>query len=129
MKWTINNTWDELIERLDTLEKFELPYKQVILLKDLANIEFKWQIVETEYNVCFSYEITTYFSCVKILFHSTGHCYYNDNLIIGAKYHNSKKEDVVAMLNEWEIYISEKKYEKDYAKFLNFCNKLEKVRK
>lgn len=138
IKWKADkHSWNEIMDRLEELESIELPYMNTLVLKDRSVDEdsgtetITWKTYEDGEHVKFAYEISNYYSTVKLWLSTGGHAmYYGDEYIALAEVDKNfsgkrqdrnvfknKKEAMCFCLNKWENYMDKKKYEKDKAKF------------
>lgn len=135
-KWTLESTWDDLMARLDELERFILPYKMVAIFKGGSVNGYPYCELDTQIDAYFSYSIERYYCKVQVWFQESGHILpFKDNYVAIAsvprpahsliyrdgKCFASMKEAVVFIINEWEEYIGQKKYENDYILFRHAC--------
>lgn len=125
--WNNNDSWDEIIERLDYFESFVLPYKQWNVTKDNNDLK-KYQ---SENNIKFSYSIENFYPHIILNFSDSIYLHQANKYIGIAEVSSNfegvrnernvflnKKDAMVFLLNLWEIYMKKKQYIKDYQKFL-----------
>lgn len=62
--WTLQNSWDEIIGRLEELESFELPFNQRLV----RYIKGKWEVCELKKPANFSYQICNHYPLIEIWF-------------------------------------------------------------
>lgn len=119
--WTVENSWDEIIDRLEELESFELPFNQrLIRFPDKEGCI----VHELDKKAVFNYQICNYYPCIQVWYgpqHSLDEIQYIaianiDNKGVEGSF-ATKKEAMVYCLNKWEKYMFDKQYLKDKVKF------------
>lgn len=122
IKWSVSDSWDSIMARIELIESIELPYKIARIIKrGSGSMEGGYMLQITNEPVCIDFFFTPFEVYSIVPFSTGGHVLYNNPVIvvkIGAKV--SKKRAVVSVLNKVEKYINERKHEADYKKFLAY---------
>lgn len=143
MAWNYKkNTWDEIIKRIEELESFELPFNLIHVSKSEGyGKNNNWSFVEYPSNkkAFFRFELSKPYSSIDIILVDSGHWWNTKdqsifNCIIdnsekeweqsNGKVFKTRKEAVCWLLNRWEYYIKNKKWEKTYDEFRKRVKKL-----
>lgn len=111
-KWTLKNTWEELMQRVEYIEAYKLPYAQKMVIKEKED----WVYYDRKDElVGFSVDIYTYFTSITVYF-TKGHRFWEDQFVITENpiphQKNAKKRALIRALNKWERFIDKKEYEK-----------------
>ena len=124
-KWNLENTFDEMLERLDEIEAIEFPDYNTLMLKKDGKFH-TWE--DKTSKVMIRYSIERCYTGAYIWFSTGGHAYYEQNRIFSAPETGTsecptKKHAVVDMLNELESFMSDSSnYYKEKDKFLLWCD-------
>jgi len=123
-KWNTKDSYDDIMFRLEEIENIKFEDYDTLILKD-ENNKFK-TFINKEQNVCFLYEISKYYTCVRIIFSSGGHPpFYNSYPLFSTcnKKFKNRKHEVVSMLNKLEKFLSvDKYYQEEKLKFKKWCD-------
>ena len=136
MNWNYRkHTWDEILNRLEELESFELPYNLVhVTKKEGYGKNDNWGFNEkiSDKRAFFKFEISKPYSNIDIIFVDSGHWWNAQHQSIfnctidssDKKWHDShrkifktRKEGVCWLLNRWEYYMKTEKWKITYSEF------------